>query len=1063
MGVGTSIEEEARLAAAVHKLSKVELKYIERVFEDLSYVSEDGKRLIKRPTWLNSENFASKFGLPDFLGEQLFDAFDRDQNEVVDVNEFLMGMALCLHGSVKDKCRLLFKMFNLNDDEGISREELSTALISILQSTHGLLKNLTATDYEQGTIAFNMKINETVERIVRNAFDKCDTSRNGKLEIHEFEHWLHKNPKLFDNISTISCRKSIDGPEKYDIIASPVMPEQPSAFAVATEADQQQLKDQTATHLSDLFSDDIPDTKDLEGQMFFNTIGIQKDEFGQFAGTNEGMSAVTAPAVVDNTSPAMELRDPVVPELANDIIEHHKIHLNEEPIPASGSQMSLVSLGQSTGDLSSLDGEAVNAAEQGIQVSGPENGQQGTAENSAIDNVAPVSEVCIGAPEVGETFKDEDDSGEMPTVDEPSNIAGDDVGPIAWHPLQETASKGHSNVEVGDHADVDDEDEFQDACEHSSDVECSTEDVQVNINDSELDLGEVKPPSPPPGINRLVDLVNGASENKPAKVSENHLPESSIVDTEQLSDPAVDAPAIDDKNNSEFESALPGRNPDDGRSDFKELLVEPEGTVSPDRPENLSIAADNGLSKVDLSPSDHAIGKPTLRQLAEMKVFDTSPSLEEKKSVLSEARLTAWQPSLETRTLIEAVRRGNVIDKTRLTYPSVLLETSMGDPVKDLVAKFLGQQEAEKRPVPTADRVTMNDAGLRELLEAECWRGSVDWTAKYLTAHGQGLSSGSPTGPFNHTPKLLQIWFVRIALLFKLKSLSSAEAELNAFGDFDNPDLYYEYYPDLYPEMKGCLVPFSLRIIHAELPQHNGRPQESLDRLYRLLDVVKTVASNLENGLSEHGEENSISETERTGAMQLWNSRHTRILYSIGNCLLGSKEYTLALKIFNEIMKKNPETKSSIVSGVGRLHLQLGDINLAKKYFKKVEQISSGDPKTLSITVMNRGFVALAEGKYDEAFENFQSVTKLNPDNSSAWNNSAVCLLFLGKVKEASNLLENLIWKSPKQTLHEDIIFNMCTIYELETSRALQKKQKLLDLVSRHKGDGFNIQSLKLT
>ena len=64
---------------------------------------------------------------------------------------------------------------------------------------------------------------------------------------------------------------------------------------------------------------------------------------------------------------------------------------------------------------------------------------------------------------------------------------------------------------------------------------------------------------------------------------------------------------------------------------------------------------------------------------------------------------------------------------------------------------------------------------------------------------------------------------------------------------------------------------------------------------------------------------------------------------------------------------------------------------------------------------------------------------------------------------QASNLLETLIWKSPKRNLHEDVVFNLCTIYELETSRALQKKQKLLDLVCRHCGDGFNVQSLKLS
>ena len=52
----------------------------------------------------------------------------------------------------------------------------------------------------------------------------------------------------------------------------------------------------------------------------------------------------------------------------------------------------------------------------------------------------------------------------------------------------------------------------------------------------------------------------------------------------------------------------------------------------------------------------------------------------------------------------------------------------------------------------------------------------------------------------------------------------------------------------------GSLVPFSLRVIHAELPQHNGRSQETLDRLYRLLSTIRNVLKNLLQGLSEFGE-----------------------------------------------------------------------------------------------------------------------------------------------------------------------------------------------------------------
>jgi hypothetical protein len=74
----------------------------------------------------------------------------------------------------------------------------------------------------------------------------------------------------------------------------------------------------------------------------------------------------------------------------------------------------------------------------------------------------------------------------------------------------------------------------------------------------------------------------------------------------------------------------------------------------------------------------------------------------------------------------------------------------------------------------------------------------------------------------------------------------------------------------------------------------------------------------------------------------------------------------------------------------------------------------------------------------------------------------AVCSLYLGKLMDALKSLEVLVHEDPESNLHEGILFNLCTLYELESSRALHKKQALLDLVSRHKGDGFPVACLKM-
>lgn len=86
-----------------------------------------------------------------------------------------------------------------------------------------------------------------------------------------------------------------------------------------------------------------------------------------------------------------------------------------------------------------------------------------------------------------------------------------------------------------------------------------------------------------------------------------------------------------------------------------------------------------------------------------------------------------------------------------------------------------------------------------------------------------------------------QLWFTRIALLVKLKSWSVAWAEAEPWWDLDRPDLYFQFYSELYGGRPGTIVPFSFRLLLAELPQYVHKPQEAFKRLFSILSIVRQV------------------------------------------------------------------------------------------------------------------------------------------------------------------------------------------------------------------------------
>lgn len=67
---------------------------------------------------------------------------------------------------------------------------------------------------------------------------------------------------------------------------------------------------------------------------------------------------------------------------------------------------------------------------------------------------------------------------------------------------------------------------------------------------------------------------------------------------------------------------------------------------------------------------------------------------------------------------------------------------------------------------------------------------------------------------------------MRLALLVKLGLFQNAALEFEPFGTLDQPDLYYEYYPHVYPGRRGegqccisvyCMYPLCFVVVYAKL------------------------------------------------------------------------------------------------------------------------------------------------------------------------------------------------------------------------------------------------------
>mmetsp|Transcript_8425 Transcript_8425/g.11629 ORF Transcript_8425/g.11629 Transcript_8425/m.11629 type:complete len:459 (-) Transcript_8425:20-1396(-) len=404
------------------------------------------------------------------------------------------------------------------------------------------------------------------------------------------------------------------------------------------------------------------------------------------------------------------------------------------------------------------------------------------------------------------------------------------------------------------------------------------------------------------------------------------------------------------------------------------------------------------------------------------------------------------------------------------------------------------------------DDVPHNVDGLKTLMERGSWRSVVKLSDQLCQA-----------ASYRHD--YLQIKLCKIVSMVKMRMFKAANDEFDDIGDFESQPNSYNAVPGSnapsYPsELTGSVVPFSLRLIKCELAlfmksstvSNSPIPppstvSSSLDDLYRLLAVCRREIAALKlnetkirplstkfdqmklnqlNFISKlpypsvtEFKEFSLFEGNHLSnlaiesfcwdfddCLEQWIRRENHLVFTIATRLVQEKEYPLAIGLLQDVCTRYP-SDAILISALGRIYLQMGNIKAASSNFKQAEAKAQGKSGA-ALVHMNKGFLALASDQYTAAISEFQSVLELEPNNLVAANNKAICLLYTCDLARAVSTLEELIFKDPENNISETVIFNLCTLYDLKSDNSQEKKKNIMSLAAKFASDSFDFSVLKM-
>ncbi|KAL1872326.1 hypothetical protein VTK73DRAFT_1557 [Phialemonium thermophilum] len=333
-------------------------------------------------------------------------------------------------------------------------------------------------------------------------------------------------------------------------------------------------------------------------------------------------------------------------------------------------------------------------------------------------------------------------------------------------------------------------------------------------------------------------------------------------------------------------------------------------------------------------------------------------------------------------------------------------------------------------PVPfrNSPHQPSTDTPLPELLAKGHYRAAAIAAAQELTGTGT-VPSPSPT---DHA-RIFDLIYIRLACLTLCGATATAAQEVRALedpstvitGDPSSPATSSnQHHP----------WPWPLRVLAVRLQALGfGDLRRAVARYYEL-------AAEARSRLVDAARRADLS------ARELWRARLADLGVRVAGALVEMDDLPGAAAQLASLPGLGPGDSDDSESGGGGgrrlafakalLWLHVGDVEAAKG----VVGASAGvGPKVID------ALCAMADGEYDRALPLWGELRDEQPDDEMIGVNTAVCLLYVGKMQEGRKLLEDLV--SSGCTSHT-LLFNLTTMYELCTERSRVLKLQLAERVA---------------